>query len=72
MLRQGIDRFQAEPDKNRALLLSRQYLLQGEGKRVMDLIRDEVYGMHAARARAARPAGRGLARQCPHRARQHR
>ncbi len=45
VLRQGIDRFQAEPDKNRALLLSRQYLLQGEGKRVMDLARDEVYGM---------------------------
>ncbi len=45
MLRQGIDRFQAEPDKGRALALSRQYLLQGEGKRLMDLIRDEVYGM---------------------------
>jgi PAS domain S-box-containing protein len=47
VLRQGIDRFQAEPDRDRALLLSRQYLLQGEGKRVMDLARDEVYGMQA-------------------------
>ena len=45
VLRQGIDRFQAEPDKSRALMLSRQYLLQGEGKRLMDLIRDEIYGM---------------------------
>ena len=45
ILRQGVDRFQAEPDKSRALALSRQYLLQGEGKRLMDLIRDEVYGM---------------------------
>ena len=45
VLRQGVDRFQAEPDKNRALALSRQYLLQGEGKRLMDLVRDEVYGM---------------------------
>jgi PAS domain S-box-containing protein len=45
VLRQGLDRFQAEPDKSRALMLSRQYLLQGEGKRLMDLIRDEVYGM---------------------------
>jgi PAS domain S-box-containing protein len=43
VLRQGVDRFQAEPDKSRAL--SRQYLLQGEGKRLMDLVRDEVYGM---------------------------
>ena len=25
--------------------LSRQYLLQGEGKRLMDLVRDEIYGM---------------------------
>ena len=45
VLRQGVDRFQAEPDKSRALALSRQYLLQGEGKRLMDLVRDEVYGM---------------------------
>ena len=45
VLRQGIDRFQVEPDKGRALTLSRQLLLQGEGKRLMDLIRDEVYGM---------------------------
>ena len=45
VLQQGVDRFQAEPDKSRALALSRQYLLQGEGKRVMDLVRDEVYGM---------------------------
>ncbi len=45
VLRRGIDRFQAEPDKTRALTLSRQYLLQGEGKRLMDLIRDEIYGM---------------------------
>ena len=45
MLRQGLDRFQAESDRGRALALSRQYLLQGEGKRVMDLIRDEIYGM---------------------------
>ncbi|HEX4994805.1 MAG TPA: CHASE3 domain-containing protein [Methylomirabilota bacterium] len=48
VLRQGLDRFQAEPDKNRALMLSRQYLLQGEGKRLMDLIRDEIYGMQQA------------------------
>ena len=34
VLRQGIERFQAEPDKNRALVLSRR-TLQGEGKRVM-------------------------------------
>ena len=45
VLRQGLDRFQAESDRGRALALSRQYLLQGEGKRVMDLIRDEIYGM---------------------------
>jgi PAS domain S-box-containing protein len=45
VLRQGLDRFRGEPDKSRALRLSRQYLLQGEGKHVMDLIRDEVYGM---------------------------
>ena len=45
VLRQGIDRFQGEPDRNRALMLSRQYLLQGEGKRLMDLVRDEIYGM---------------------------
>jgi PAS domain S-box-containing protein len=45
VLRQGLDRFQAESDKSRALQLSRQYLLQGEGKHAMDLIRDEVYGM---------------------------
>jgi PAS domain S-box-containing protein len=55
VLRQGIDRFQAEPDKGRALTLSRQYLLQGEGKRLMDLIRDEVYGMQVfERAQLAR------------------
>jgi PAS domain S-box-containing protein len=45
VLRQGIERFQAEPDRSRALALSRQYLLQGEGKRLMDLVRDEVFGM---------------------------
>jgi PAS domain S-box-containing protein len=45
VLRQGIDRFRAEPDPSRALALSRQYLLQGEGKRLMDLVRDEIYGM---------------------------
>jgi PAS domain S-box-containing protein len=44
-LRQGLERFQAETDRNRATQLSRQYLLRGEGKRLMDLIRDEVYGM---------------------------
>ena len=44
-LRQGLERFQAETDKNRATQLSRQYLLRGEGKRLMDLVRDEVYGM---------------------------
>jgi PAS domain S-box-containing protein len=44
-LRQGLERFQAETDKNRAIQLSRQYLLRGEGKRLMDLVRDEVYGM---------------------------
>jgi PAS domain S-box-containing protein len=55
VLRQGIDRFQAEPDKGRALTLSRQFLLQGEGKRLMDLIRDEVYGMQVLeRAQLAR------------------
>jgi PAS domain S-box-containing protein len=45
LLRQGLDRFHAEPDRNRALRLSGQPLLQGEGKHVMDLVRDEVYGM---------------------------
>jgi PAS domain S-box-containing protein len=45
VLRQGIDRFQAESDKSRALQLPRQDLLPGEGKHLMDLIRDEVYGM---------------------------
>ena len=45
VLRQGLDRFQAEGDRRRALQLSREYLLQGEGKRLMDLIRDEIYGM---------------------------
>ena len=45
VLRQGLDRFRAEPDPSRALALSRQYLLQGEGKRLMDLVRDEIYGM---------------------------
>ena len=44
-LRQGLERFQAETDKSRATQLSRQYLLRGEGKRLMDLVRDEVYGM---------------------------
>ncbi len=42
-LQQGLDRFQVERDRNRALQLSRQF--QDEGKRVMDLIRDEIYGM---------------------------
>jgi PAS domain S-box-containing protein len=45
VLRQELERFRAEPDKNRALQLSRQFLLQGEGKHAMDLIRDEIYGM---------------------------
>jgi len=45
VLQQGLDRFRAEPDKARALQLSRQFLLQGEGKQAMDLIRDEIYGM---------------------------
>ncbi|MGH7349092.1 MAG: CHASE3 domain-containing protein, partial [Candidatus Rokuibacteriota bacterium] len=45
LLGQGLDRFRAESDLARALQMSRQYLLQGEGKRAMDLIRDEVYGM---------------------------
>ena len=45
VLRQGLDRFRAEPDPSRALALSRQYLLQGEGKRLMDLVRDEIYSM---------------------------
>ena len=65
VLRQGIDRFQAESDKNRALALSRQYLLQGEGKRVMDLVRDEIYGMQqlerallASREAASRTSAR--------------
>ncbi|MGH7383907.1 MAG: CHASE3 domain-containing protein [Candidatus Rokuibacteriota bacterium] len=45
LLRQGLDRFRAESDRTHALRTSRQYLLEGEGKRAMDLIRDEVYGM---------------------------
>jgi PAS domain S-box-containing protein len=54
-LRRGLDVFQAEPDKIRAIALARQYLIQGEGKRLMDLIRDEVYGMqHLERALLAR------------------
>jgi PAS domain S-box-containing protein len=44
-LRRGLELFQAEPDKARALALARQYLLRGEGKGQMDLIRDEIYGM---------------------------
>ncbi|MGH7401475.1 MAG: CHASE3 domain-containing protein [Candidatus Rokuibacteriota bacterium] len=47
LLRQGLDRFRAESDRVRALRMSGQYLLEGEGKRAMDLIRDEVYGMKA-------------------------
>jgi PAS domain S-box-containing protein len=55
VLRQAIDRFQAEPDKGRALALSGPFLRQGEGKRLMDLIRDEVYGMQVLeRAQLAR------------------
>jgi PAS domain S-box-containing protein len=51
VLRQALDRFQGEADRSRALRLSREYLLQGEGKQLMDLIRDEVYGMqHLERA----------------------
>jgi PAS domain S-box-containing protein len=47
-LRQGIDRFQADADRNRALQAARQQLREGEGKRLMDLARDEIYGMQQA------------------------
>lgn len=45
ILRRGIDLFEAEPDRARALSSSRQSVLSGEGKQVMDTIRDEVEQM---------------------------
>ena len=47
-LRQGLDVAGNEPDRTRALQASRQALLGGEGKRIMDTIRDEVEGMQVA------------------------
>lgn len=48
ILRRGLDRFEAELDRTRALSLARQPGLTGEGKRVMDAIRDEVALMQRA------------------------
>lgn len=45
ILRRGIDLFEAEPDRARALSSSRQSVVSGEGKQVMDTIRDEVEQM---------------------------
>ena len=48
LLRRAIDLFEAEPDRTRALSLARQPGLTGEGKRVMDAIREEVAQMQRA------------------------
>jgi len=48
ILRRGIDLFEAEPDRARALSSSRQSVLSGEGKRAMDTIRSEVAQMQRA------------------------
>ncbi|MEX2221627.1 MAG: CHASE3 domain-containing protein [Candidatus Rokuibacteriota bacterium] len=45
LLRQGLEHVGAESDRSRALVIARQHLLEGLGKRAMDLVRDEVYGM---------------------------
>jgi PAS domain S-box-containing protein len=65
ILRRGIDLFEAEPDRARALQSARQMVLSGEGKRIMDTIRDEVTQMRRAerallqeRAAAARASAR--------------
>ncbi|HYB71103.1 MAG TPA: CHASE3 domain-containing protein, partial [Candidatus Bathyarchaeia archaeon] len=47
-LRQGLDVAASEGDRVRALQASRQALLAGEGKRLMDAIRDEMEGMQVA------------------------
>jgi len=65
ILRRGIDLFEAEPDRARALQSARQMVLSEEGKRIMDTIRDEVAQMRRAerallqeRAAAARASAR--------------
>ena len=65
ILRRAIDLFEAEPDRARALSSARQSGLSGEGKRVMDTIRNEVAQMRRAeralleeRAAASRASAR--------------
>jgi PAS domain S-box-containing protein len=48
ILRRAIDVFEAEPDRARALSAARRSGLSGEGKRVMDTLRDEVAQMQRA------------------------
>ncbi|HKW93824.1 MAG TPA: CHASE3 domain-containing protein [Methylomirabilota bacterium] len=48
ILRRGIDSFRAERERARALAAARRAVTSGDGKDVMDLIRDEVRGMQEA------------------------
>jgi PAS domain S-box-containing protein len=55
VLQRGIGMYQADPDKTRVLQSSRQNLLSGEGKRVMDAVRAQISEMQdAERALLAR------------------
>jgi len=45
ILRRDLDLFELEPDRARALASARQVVLTGDGRRVMDAIRDEVAEM---------------------------
>jgi PAS domain S-box-containing protein len=45
VLQRGIGMYQSDPDKTRVLQSSRENLLSGEGKRLMDAIRDQVAEM---------------------------
>jgi len=45
VLQRGIGMYQADPDKARVLQSSRQNLLSGEGKRVMDAVRAQISEM---------------------------
>jgi PAS domain S-box-containing protein len=65
ILRRGIDLFETEPDRARALQFARQMVLSGEGKQIMDTIRDEMARMRRTerallqeRATAARASAR--------------
>src|SRR5262249_52744591 len=65
IIRRGLELFDATPERARATQSARQARLTGEGKRVMDAIREEIGRMQAVerelmedRAPAARTSGR--------------